>query len=324
MMKLIFSLALFFLSIGVNAQTLFEKGFKDGFAKAYCYQKGKGCIPKAPRTAPKPNREESYSSYDDGYSRGFAAGLDYRRTEDNMGKTPGNTGGYGKIYQPDEYVNPIDLSLLQKVLDAKEKAFNQRGQQIDNLIAYLYALVDERIAPLHSKYAEEFRINISNYINYLNSTPTDLTDNNSFNRLYAFGKQIERNILDVSQKLRNPQINTYTQPQTNTYVEKRPTKKEIPVEAFGKEIWTAEYLIMLLNDIDFKPRTRGRNEEQFVAYLKTLSKSDIEELNILTATSCDKESTMYYAKWQKYYDTMSISKWEQSCKGYIILMLIDE
>jgi len=56
----------------ISAYGDFCSGWNNGYKAGYCYQKGY-CLPPIPPLCPFPNLGED--SYDDGYNRGFLAGL---------------------------------------------------------------------------------------------------------------------------------------------------------------------------------------------------------------------------------------------------------
>ena len=65
MKKLILILVCFIGYIGFS-QTNYDKGFKEGYKKGWCYGKGIGCIPPIPPIAPIPRIGEDFESFQDG------------------------------------------------------------------------------------------------------------------------------------------------------------------------------------------------------------------------------------------------------------------
>lgn len=74
-MKKIFATLLLLSALTVYAATGFCEGWSDGYKAGYCYQQY-GCIPPIVPICPIPNIGED--SYQDGYNRGFLAGLNDR------------------------------------------------------------------------------------------------------------------------------------------------------------------------------------------------------------------------------------------------------
>ncbi|RIA10191.1 tetratricopeptide repeat protein [Flavobacteriaceae bacterium MAR_2010_72] len=84
-MKQTFLLSLIFC-ISANfliAQTSFDNGFKEGYKNGYCQDKGVGCIEPIPPISPIPTVNESSSSYQDGYNRGFQMGMNAQKSSSN-------------------------------------------------------------------------------------------------------------------------------------------------------------------------------------------------------------------------------------------------
>ena len=67
-----------FINNQLFAQTEFDKGFKEGYKNGYCFNIGVGCVAPVTPVAPIPKANESSSSYQNGYDRGFAIG--YKKT----------------------------------------------------------------------------------------------------------------------------------------------------------------------------------------------------------------------------------------------------
>ncbi|MCB0383536.1 MAG: hypothetical protein KDD05_09660, partial [Psychroserpens sp.] len=84
-MKQTFLLSLiFFLSTSfLLSQTEFDNGFKDGYKNGHCQDQGIGCIKPIPPIAPIPTVDESSSSYQDGYNRGFQMGMKAQTSKPN-------------------------------------------------------------------------------------------------------------------------------------------------------------------------------------------------------------------------------------------------
>lgn len=60
-------------SFTLSLESEFNKGYKKGYKKGYCYDIV-GCFEPIPPIPPIPNINESSTSYDDGYDRGFTDG----------------------------------------------------------------------------------------------------------------------------------------------------------------------------------------------------------------------------------------------------------
>lgn len=80
MQRLLAALGMSFILLIMITQaalaSAFCDGYKDGYKAGYCYQQF-GCIPPIPPICPIPNVGET--TYQDGYNRGFIAGLSSRR-----------------------------------------------------------------------------------------------------------------------------------------------------------------------------------------------------------------------------------------------------
>lgn len=70
-----------FLSFFSFAQSNFSNGFSDGYKKGYCQNQGIGCMSPLPPIAPIPKIGENMNSYQDGYNRGFEAGLNAQKSK---------------------------------------------------------------------------------------------------------------------------------------------------------------------------------------------------------------------------------------------------
>lgn len=122
--KLILLSALFFLiSNIVISQTKFNEGFKEGYKNGYCQDKGVGCIEPIPPIAPIPTVNESSTSYQDGYNRGFQMGMNSQKSSSNStNRQRYQTSSAKFIDKMDnvDYSSAIELALLLR--ESKGKA----------------------------------------------------------------------------------------------------------------------------------------------------------------------------------------------------------
>lgn len=116
-----------FLSFFSFAQSNFSNGFSDGYKKGYCQNQEIGCISPIPPIPPIPPIGENVNNYQDGYNRGFEAGLNaQKQTKNNAQK--GYVGTQAEFVQDGMY-NPYKdsnvLSLAMKVAELKSKKLSE-------------------------------------------------------------------------------------------------------------------------------------------------------------------------------------------------------
>lgn len=142
-MKQTFLLSLiFFLSTSfLLAQTEFDNGFKDGYKNGYCQDQGIGCIKPIPPIAPIPTVDESSSSYQDGYNRGFQMGMKAQTSKPNSTnrqryQTAKPTFVEDKMYNPYGNLNNA-IALANALRESKGRAMehikNEEYQEAANI-----------------------------------------------------------------------------------------------------------------------------------------------------------------------------------------------
>ena len=112
-----------FLSLFSFAQSNFSNGFSDGYKKGYCQNQGIGCMSPIPPIAPIPKIGENMNSYQDGYNRGFEAGLNAQKS-----KSDNSTNSTRQRYQTSkaEFIDFTSNSSPSgnEILDLKIKAIS--------------------------------------------------------------------------------------------------------------------------------------------------------------------------------------------------------
>lgn len=120
---------LFFNAL-IYSQTKFSQGFKDGYEKGYCQDRGMSCIPPIPPISPIPQVGENLDSYQDGYNRGFKMGMSAQSGKENNSRRTFKTAGTqfvdDFIYNPYKNTNLIELkvnavkSLFENAIKSQE------------------------------------------------------------------------------------------------------------------------------------------------------------------------------------------------------------
>lgn len=160
----------------------YEKGYKEGFGKGYCYNKSFGCIEQSPLFAPIPKINENSSNYQDGYNRGYAEGLDYSRRETqsqeikNQRQTPIN-------FRP--YVSQIPVNDYRAIGVYKQKLYDERLNWIQTRCSKLVELHNE-LDNYDSKLRAEWSIPLGNWIISNENKNSDLADNNVFTQFSTY------------------------------------------------------------------------------------------------------------------------------------------
>lgn len=142
-MKKIFLLSLIFCFTAsyIFAQTNFDNGFKEGYKNGYCQDQGIGCIKPIPPIAPIPTVDESSSSYQDGYNRGFQMGMKAQNAPSNTTnqqryQTAKPTFVEDKMYNPYGNLNNA-IALANALRESKGRAMehmkNEEYQEAANI-----------------------------------------------------------------------------------------------------------------------------------------------------------------------------------------------
>tara|TARA_R110002049_G_scaffold277039_3_gene455366 strand:+ start:1890 stop:3188 length:1299 start_codon:yes stop_codon:yes gene_type:complete len=123
------------------AQTSFDSGFKAGYKNGYCQDKGVGCIEPIPPIAPIPTVNESSSSYQDGYNRGFQMGMNAQKSSTDSNdrqryQTAKSTFIEDKMYNPYGNLNNA-IALANALRESKGRAMehmkNEEYQEAANI-----------------------------------------------------------------------------------------------------------------------------------------------------------------------------------------------
>ncbi len=153
---LIFTTALFIHSFNLFAQLSYDKGFKVGYAKGYCYNQGVGCISPNPPITPIPKIGESSESYQDGYNRGFQTGL----TEQT---TPQTRKGYiTSTAEPLDYMYKSDESLMRTTLEIIDNRITQNKKYRMDLMDWILDIKQQTLD-------KDFLAELGKFYNELNS-----------------------------------------------------------------------------------------------------------------------------------------------------------
>lgn len=175
-----------FCSLQTMAQIVgneYDKGFKVGFKEGYCYNSKIGCVAPITPVTPLTRFGESYSSYTDGYNRGFQVGIDLSRINltSELGYLP-NTFTYPKreTFKSSDYVPPVDLGLLATVLARKQAIYNARNEWIQNSFYRISDLSYSILKEKGAKYHQAMMSAVEAYADILNKNNYDITDDNIF------------------------------------------------------------------------------------------------------------------------------------------------
>lgn len=134
-------ITLFFSANFLFAQTNFNNGFEKGYKNGYCQDQGIGCIKPMPPIAPIPKVNESSSSYQDGYNRGFQMGMNAQKPTSNSTnrqryKTAKPTFIENKTYNPYGNLNNT-IALANSLKKSKGRAMehmkNEEYQEVANI-----------------------------------------------------------------------------------------------------------------------------------------------------------------------------------------------
>jgi hypothetical protein len=151
-MKTINLLLMFLVTFNLLAQNNYDKGFKAGFKKGYCYEQSYGCIAPTPPVTPTPRIGESYSSYTDGYNRGFEVG---RNRQNNTKSNKSNSTSKVGNVSPSKYKSIDDNSYYRTVANNKAQAIYRTAMEYkESIDGVLKANVDSQLKSdiLRAKY----------------------------------------------------------------------------------------------------------------------------------------------------------------------------
>ncbi len=156
-MKILQTIILFFIPLGIFAQTNFSNGYKKGFKEGFCYQSkqnGNGtCLEPIPPSSPFPNisNGESAESYKDGYHKGFEDG------KAEFVSNSKNESSYNKPRKYPEIYEYTDIDILAMVNSARTIDNLKRGnaysvdQWSDRVLSYLNQKIKDNSEYIGSK-----------------------------------------------------------------------------------------------------------------------------------------------------------------------------
>lgn len=166
-------LLLFFCTSTHSQQSLFDKGYQDGYKEGYCYLITYGCISPIPPIPPIPNINESSKSYKDGYNRGFLAGQKKKEEDDRKNKQGSipNTATPNRQWKSTEYQPLFDDNLLSLYMQTMQIRQQQQKQQ------YAQLLESERMQiEAELRKTKQFTTQTLNLYSSLNSKTTKVAD----------------------------------------------------------------------------------------------------------------------------------------------------
>jgi len=218
---------LIYLTLPSLAQTNYDKGYKEGFAKAYCYNQAVGCIPKAPTLAPLPRINENSNSYQNGYDRGYAEGLDYRREENSKS----NTNSQHEAVKFNPYISQIPTSEFGKK-SYKQKLYEERftwvNTTVNNINEFLGNQFDELDHEARLKLTQshnEWKIR-----NLVQGNP-DLTNDRVFNQIKNYFSSFTSSMLSEYSRIKQSKLNASI-PNSNSSLKNNKTDIEIAQSLF--------------------------------------------------------------------------------------------
>jgi len=114
-----------FVSAFTFSQNDYSKGFQNGYKQGYCYN-DYGCISPTPPISPIPLIGENNDSYQDGYNRGFKAGLeDKKANKSNNNSYQSGQRDYIPLQQQNQNSGPgISIKNIQTESTYKRPDYN--------------------------------------------------------------------------------------------------------------------------------------------------------------------------------------------------------
>lgn len=122
-MKNLFFLIVTLCSTLCLGQTQFSNGYQNGFKEGFCYQIY-GCTTPIPPITPLPRINENYTSYKDGYQRGFLDGKNSNRKTTSNSQTQYTPRKYG------DYIETYDYNSLHANMHIKRQQYNNQQQKL--------------------------------------------------------------------------------------------------------------------------------------------------------------------------------------------------
>lgn len=122
---------LLILSTIMFGQSNFSNGFSDGYKKGYCQNQGIGCMSPLPPIAPIPKIGENMNSYQDGYNRGFEAGLNSQKSSNNSNSTRERFKAQSIELSKDNIYNPYEN--IQGAIALANALRESKGQALEYL-----------------------------------------------------------------------------------------------------------------------------------------------------------------------------------------------
>jgi len=288
-----------------QAQTNYDKGYKDGFAKAYCYNQSINCIPKAPVFVPLPGVQESSSSYQNGYDRGYAEGLEFRRNETN------NSNDKTSVkFNP--YISQIPTNGLS-ILAYKERLYNERADwirstinQTEDFFVTIFIPVDPELSIIWIKARNEW------VTENLDNKKPDLSDNDIFRQIQTFFSKYTSDIINSYTETKNiaesNSINVVLDQQGN-----------YPKPKNYSAFITKGVATFYLDDKETKP--------EFNHTFKVTRDGKETELHVVYFKMYDKYF-FYYNSWivelEQGKSFVNIAQYEQGGSGYPIIIKLSD
>jgi len=288
-----------------QAQTNYDKGYKDGFAKAYCYNQSINCIPKAPVFVPLPRVQESSSSYQNGYDRGYAEGLEFRRNETN------NSNDKTSVkFNP--YISQIPTNGLS-ILAYKERLYNERADwirstinQTEDFFVTIFIPVDPELSIIWIKARNEW------VTENLDNKKPDLSDNDIFRQIQTFFSKYTSDIINSYTETKNiaesNSINVVLDQQGN-----------YPKPKNYSAFITKGVATFYLDDKETKP--------EFNHTFKVTRDGKETELHVVYFKMYDKYF-FYYNSWivelEQGKSFVNIAQYEQGGSGYPIIIKLSD
>jgi|GEM_PF-6776478 len=144
-----------FISLYINAQSSFARGYKAGWKEGYCYESTISCIPPVPPIPPIPRVGESSDSYKDGYNRGLIDGMNENKSSSqNNGRIRERTFRTASPNFKNDYLYTPPWEMMKMVAEIEEKkieniiqkhrAFRQALSEIPDLDEHFYKYYKDR------------------------------------------------------------------------------------------------------------------------------------------------------------------------------------
>ncbi len=187
MLKSITLIGFISLNLTLISQTLFSKGFSDGYKIGYCYNQKSGCLTPMVPVAPNCQIGESYDNYLDGYNRGLLTGTNNASISKVRVNSNNNIYQSQKGYVPKFETFNLDFLSYQKGL---EQSLNKTDNQSSKYSPEIQKIIDNYTSPekkqIRKAYIDLIKFKWNNFKKYPTSYPDGiytcvLICGNSFN-----------------------------------------------------------------------------------------------------------------------------------------------